>query len=739
MQEDESDPHWYGPLGRAGRGAVRWLRGSLQRWFVAPVAALALVCALAGGALGARLLLAWAADSRERMLNSFCQKTIGVVEARAGEMADLFSLPSYAETSVEPSTTEPNWGYVEAIQHIRADLVQAAAITDIFGREMEERSPALPSHHPPGSAASIASDQAVQHAIQRLMMSGRESGAVELGLTVDYTDPLIFGVARLDQREQVRGALVLGMQLRRVLYDLKPSSDGFLVVYNLAGIPIYSTRNAGVSALGDFSPLALNETLRSGEPLPLQTARLRGSGYVYSVHPLTVRGERLGYLGAWEPANSSGPAGWQWILWGVILATLAAALGLGSWLASRAVQPVTDMVAAAQTVASGEFTPVSTQGAIGELGQLAEALNHMAGQVHDQTQVLREQAQEASYLFQASAELGRSLDLDESARTAAEAIYGIGGLSYVVVMLGRGELGPYTCRAVWGLPNEIAVQMIGRQYAAPLWGVMARALVSRQPLTIDDVVAQNRPRPGEFDWDVGASMLLFPISGADEVSGLILVGAEQPGHFSAGRSGDMVFTLARIASHSILNAQLYQSARRFQEHLVTLQMISRVVASARDAEALWDVVLREAMELLDGEPAWLFLQDASNGKGRLHSRPDPAAIAQWNSVHQEAIAWVLRAGQPLFYDPERPLAPSPFLIHTGPAICTPLEVDDETIGALVVVSHARQRPFMEDDMIVLRTLANSAAAALRTVQSRQSHDGEPSTQPIHHSRTGSEL
>ena len=737
MQEDESDPHWYGPLGRAGRGAVRWLRGSLQRWFVAPVAVLALVCALGGGALGTRLLLAWAADSRARVLNSFGQMAIGVIEARTQEMAALFSLSGYAEALTEPSSAEI--GYAEAVRDVRADTIQAAAITDVFGREVEGRILMLPSARPPGSDVSIASDNAVQRAIQRLMTPGREGGAVELGLTEDYTDPLLFSVMRLYEREQVRGALVLGMQLRRVLYNLRPSHDGFLVVYDLGGVPIYSTRDAGGNALGAVPPLFQVETLRRVESLPLQSFELRRTPYHYTVHHLTVRGAHLGYLGVWEAVASSGSAGWQWILWAVVLTTMAAALGLGSWLASRAVRPVTEMVRAAQTVASGEFVPVTTQGAIGELAQLAETLNRMAGQVQGQTQALREQAQEASYLFQASAELGRSLDLDESARTAAEAIYGIGGLSYVVVMLGRGELGPYTCRAVWGLPNDVAMQMIGRHYAAPLWGVMARALVSRQPLTIDDVVAQNRPRPGEFDWDVGASMLLFPISGADEVSGLILVGAEQPGHFSAGRSGDMVFTLARIASHSILNAQLYQSARRFQEHLVTLQMISCVVASARDAEALWDVVLREAMELLDGEPAWLFLQDASNSRGRLHSRPAPAAVAQWNSVHQEAIAWVLRAGQPLFYDPEHPLAPSPILIHTGPAICVPLEVDEETIGVLIVVSRARQRPFMEDDMIVLRTLANSAAVALRAVQDRQTHDASSSLQPIHHSRTGSEL
>ena len=70
--------------------------------------------------------------------------------------------------------------------------------------------------------------------------------------------------------------------------------------------------------------------------------------------------------------------------------------------------------------------------------------------------------------------MGRTLDLEESLQTSAEAIYGLGGLSYVVVFVGRSELGPYSCRAVRGLPSETIMDIMGREYPVPLWGVMAR-------------------------------------------------------------------------------------------------------------------------------------------------------------------------------------------------------------------------------------------------------------------------
>jgi GAF domain-containing protein len=172
--------------------------------------------------------------------------------------------------------------------------------------------------------------------------------------------------------------------------------------------------------------------------------------------------------------------------------------------------------------------------------------------------------------------------------------------------------------------------------------------------------------------------------------------------------------LARIASHSIETAHLYAAGVRAQEQLVTLQSISRLAASARDVDEVLPVVLRETAEIMGDSQVWLWL--AGEGGGRLQSWAPPKGESAWTPVHQAALEYVLRAGQPIFYDPRIPVPPTPILLDRGAAMCAPVEGQSEPIGALVVVNRQPNREFTEEDMIVLRTVANAAAAALRSVR-----------------------
>jgi GAF domain-containing protein len=700
-------------LARAQTQASAWLRASLRRWLLSPVVALTLIGLIGIGAAGYRLIEMTLTQVNDRVLALSSDVAVRATTQWAAQLAG--SLTQLAQKPEVVGALRSD-NQAQATSELRGAAlllnVQAAGVVDASNRALDMEISGADLGAAPGWDAALLQDSAVQASIDRVLAG--QNGAPEIGLTDRRDVPALYAITPVVDGGQVAGLLFMGVSLDHLFQATAASGINGLVFYDTSGRPVFAQFGPpNPHPLSEFTPLSAQPT--GGLPV-----RLSDGYYSFTVKPLTTQqGGQLGYLAVYQ---SLAPVQAGAHIMGVLLLITLIFLGggmiwLSNRLAGRVVQPVLSLVHAARSLVEGGTVSYPTQRTVGELRLLAEAFNQISAQIRRQTDTLTEQARQSNYLFEASAELGRTLDLDESLQTAAEAIFGLGGLSYVVVFVGRSELGPYTCRAVRGLPGETIVEMMGREYPVPLWGVMARALVGRQPLVIDDIVAQNRPRPGEFDWDVGkGSMLLFPVCGASGPSGLLMAGAPDARAFSSGSLGDLVFALSRIASQSVQNAQLYQDAARAQEQLVTIQVISKLVSSATQIEDVLDVVVREAGEAMGGSQAWLLLRDVATGASRLYGQSGPGESEAWNAVHQDAVTWVMRADQPIFYDPDQPIGQSPILVHNGAAMCVPLDVNDDTLGALVVVSRQHHRTFAEDDMIVLRTLTNAAAIAVRTAQ-----------------------
>ncbi len=727
MQEQKPIPIWLRPVWRGRHWVARagaWWRSSLSRWFIAPLLVVILLAVVLRAVFSFTFIEACLTKSHIDFLRT---SGSGIEKTIATHILDLGTDATFAARleSVVAVTmgADPELAATQVGDMARLHGIPVVLLTDGFGQPIRSFTDRVGLAMPPGWNTPFGAEATLQQAIQRELIAFPAEAGVAYGLISRSDNSLLYVIAPVSYGGQVLGMLILATPVRWVLEDATNSLTMALVLHDAAGSPIFSTLPGLAVAAPDLPALSSADGHVTGKSPPVFEAWLFSEQYRYVVLPIQVRETGLGYISVWQPVAPIMRAvrRWQLAMSGLIALGLLVTLGIGLLLLRRVTLPVRAMVRAAEAMAGGDLTQTVSEISVGELSLLARAFNRLAGQVQGQTTALRDQVERANYLFAASAELGRTLDLDESLPTAAEAIYGLGGLAYVVILVGRGEVGPYTCQAVRGLPAEVAQRILGQTYPVPLWGVMARALVSRLPLIIDDVVAQQRPREGEFDWAVGGSMAIFPVAGVDGPLALILVGAEQAGRFGADELGDMVFALARIASHSVLNAQLYLEATRSQEQLVTLQMISRIVATTTEVETLLAVVVREAAAMVGDSDAWLLYQcdDEANETGRVYGQQGVAPLHAWGHIHQEAAAWVMRAAQPIFYHPEQPLAQSPVWVHSGPAMCVPLEIGDATIGALVIVSRKRERTFYEDEMIVARTLANSAAGALYTARLAQ--------------------
>jgi transcriptional regulator with GAF, ATPase, and Fis domain len=707
-------------LARAQARASAWLRASLRRWLLSPLVALTVLGMICIGAAGYRLIELTQAQFDDRVLTLSSDVAVRATTQWVAQLASSLTRLAQRPEMVAALRGNDQANATAELGEAASLLgVETAGIIDASDRKLDTMVSSPELGTPDGWSAELLQDAAVQASIGRLV-SGK-SAATELGLTGHPDTPALYAITPVIDNGQVQGLLLVGVSLDRLFQITAASGLNGLVFYNPDGRAIFTKFSPDPHRVTEFRPLTV--AMLDGTPSRNSAlASLSDGSYGYMVRPLGTEGRRLGYLAVFQSlAQARADAHIVQILLLVTLILIGAGMiWLSNRLAGRLVQPVLSLVHAARSLVEGGSVSYPAQRTVGELRLLADAFNQISAQIRRQTDTLTEQARQSNYLFEASAELGRTLDLDESLQTAAEALYGLGGLSYVVVLVGRSELGPYTCRAVRGMSSEMIMEMMGHEYSVPLWGVMARALVGRQPLVIDDIIAQNRPRPGEFDWDVGrGSMLLFPVCGASGPSGLIMAGAPEARAFSTGSLGDLVFALSRIASQSVQNAQLYQEAIRSQEQLVTIQVISKLVASATQIESVLNVVVREAGEILGDSQAWLLLRDTATGASQLYGQSGPGELEAWDAIHQDAVTWVTRADQPIFYDPGQPIAQSPILVHSGAAMCVPLDVNEDTLGALVVVSRHHRRTFVEDDMIVLRTLTNAAAIAVRTAQLTQ--------------------
>ncbi len=474
---------------------VDWLRQSLRRWLVVPIVGATLVLAVIAAVFGTALIDQLLTQVQVDSLHKESAVAASVIAERAGAMAQVtqraagLSAVRGVVAGSQPSTVGPELAVlaqglgIQTISFVPAS--EAPVISFDVGADRQM---------PAGWAPSWLFDPTVE-IVWRGMLGNRGSAGAQVGMVDAPSGAILYAVGPVVSSNTVQGLVVTGLPVQNAFQGVSGALDGSLAVYDLAGQPIYGAVEAGGPEPGPWPLAPAHGDVNGPSPLPTDQQVLVGGNLYYgALAPITLDGQNQGYVALWRSAALVRALIWRWqaVFLACVLAGAAIILALTSKLTRSVIQPVEGLVEAAGAMARGEYERAVPPMAIGQLSILAHALERMAKQVRQQTDALREQARQSTYLFEASAELGRTLDLEESAQTAAEAIFGLGGISYVVILTGRSELGPFTAAAVRGLPPEVAAQVHGHEYPVPLSGVMARALVGRQPVVIEDVAAQSR-------------------------------------------------------------------------------------------------------------------------------------------------------------------------------------------------------------------------------------------------------
>ncbi len=243
-------------------------------------------------------------------------------------------------------------------------------------------------------------------------------------------------------------------------------------------------------------------------------------------------------------------------------------------------------------------------------------------------------------------------------------------------------------------------------------GILAWMQKARTPLLVHDAAREALPFAAE---DAGLHAALFvPLQAAGELIGILGVVSPVPGAYG---NDDLrtVVTFANLTAMAIQNARSLGAEQRRARQLATVGEVSRRVVAIVGMDRLFSGVVHLIRDTFGYYDVQLFTIDADGA---------PVFRASTNGVIQEQgvlvvrgqglIGWVAETGEQAVVGDvtaEPRFRAVAGLERTRSEAVVPLKIEERLVGILDVQSD-RPNAFGEEDLFVLRTLADQVAIAI---------------------------
>lgn len=322
----------------------------------------------------------------------------------------------------------------------------------------------------------------------------------------------------------------------------------------------------------------------------------------------------------------------------------------------------------------------------------------------------------------AAAKLELSEVLDNVVKTAPQLL----ACDQSSIFLLDPQSGQYVPRAVYGPALEpistrhrVAAHAATRLSFAPGEGLVGEVAQSGMPLAVDDMREESLPFLGsDADADVGA-VVLTPLTVGNQVVGVLCASHQQP-HESSPAEVAMLSALADQVAVAVENARLFDEARRRAIQLEAASEVARGATATLDVDQLLDETVHlisnrfgfyhAGVFLVDEQGEYAFLRaTSSKGGQRMLERGHQLAVGEVGIVGYVAGTGEYRIALDVGEDAAHFVNPD--LPDTRSEMALPLVSRGQIIGVLDVQS-VREAAFTEEDVAVLRTLADQLANAI---------------------------
>ena len=236
----------------------------------------------------------------------------------------------------------------------------------------------------------------------------------------------------------------------------------------------------------------------------------------------------------------------------------------------------------------------------------------------------------------------------------------------------------------------------------------------REPVFIAENALQD-PRVKyfpEFEEEKYQSIVSVPLIAPDsELIGVIALHAEAPRVFTEEDAAFVIHSASLVAS-AIVNARLYEAARRRVRELEGLSALATVVSTATDLDDLLPVAVARTLPLLQAESAHIYLLDRGDRLQRHASAPEVGDAP--SAVTVSELAESRRTGNTSAVQATLGAALWGATAEPG-ALLVPMLADGEVLGALVVHT-AEGRRFSPDDRDLAASIASQIAVGIKKIR-----------------------
>jgi len=294
------------------------------------------------------------------------------------------------------------------------------------------------------------------------------------------------------------------------------------------------------------------------------------------------------------------------------------ALGLAGLLSRRISRPLADLHRGAVAIARGDLDHRMTVTERDEIGDLAEAFNHMTRALRENQERLAARMREIVALHDAGRAMSSSINRSQVLRKVVDSVARVYDCRLCAVWLldatDPGHEGELRLGAVRAKPTDLKTTLRGSEgaeLAEPLRTIAQEVVAARATLRVDRIAEDRRRREAALAAGVTGSLLATPLERKGTVIGVILVGRTREARTFTEADSNLLATFADQAATAIENARLYEETRQFNEELEAKVKLRTSELTAINAE-----LGRSITELRETQ-AQLILSERLAGLGML--------------------------------------------------------------------------------------------------------------------------